>query len=464
MRQGALTVLAPIRPEKGELQALRRCFEGIRRAVNRYEGAGSALGFERVKTLHFARFVILEDPPPRAGEDPGGAILLLSTQHDGPRAAHLEELIAEGEEALAEILSHCSGFDAEEGPSDRRIFHYLMDRAHRAHAFYAGTPRRSLGRILWEEEVAGWIRKSAADLPSNVDPTEAWRRIREEVRQRLARERPAAEATHGPECAESAHWVRFQKRTSRIWRVVWNLVWILPLGTYYLFPWQTVLVVLGLVVVGLRLRIEEEREAEALERREASASHVGRNEKLMAHERALRKHENLWSQNQLTVASTVKDSGLRRALLRVVLAVIYVRARFKFTQGLLHDLPTIHSAYWMTFDRNRRLLFVSNYDGGWSGYLDEFVLHAPMALTAIWTHAEGFPATRLMFWGGGADGPRFKAWARSDQAPPEVWYSAYPRLSTENINRNSELVEGLGYRGFADPGRRDETLEWLSKI
>jgi len=189
-----------------------------------------------------------------------------------------------------------------------------------------------------------------------------------------------------------------------------------------------------------------------------------RNERLDAREKPLGKHEGIWSQNQMTLVSTVKASPLRRALLHAVLFVVAVRARFKFTEGLLHGLPTIHFAYWMVFDRGGRLLFVSNYDGSWAGYLDDFIQHAPRALTGIWSHAEGFPATRFLFWRGAADGRNFKAWARADQVPPEVWYSAYPWLSTENINRNSRLVEGLNYRGFADPKRRAEVIDWLSQI
>ena len=466
VRQGALTVLAPIRPGRDEMEALKRYLEAIRRRVNRNEGRGTPLGFEKVTTLHYARFVILDEHRPSAGELQSEPLLLISTQYDGSLRDHLEELIDHGEPALAEILSHCAGFDAETGPDERRIYNYLKRHSHRAHALFKGTPWRSVGRILWEQEVAGWIRTYAAEeLSPDVDPTEAWRLIRAHVSAKLERgDRPTAEATYGKGCAESAHWVRWQRRSVRVWTTVWSLPFWIPILGYYFLPKTTMLVVLGIVVAGLRLRIEEDSDAEALANQEGASSHAVRNQLLGERDKMLGKHEDIWSQNQLTLVSTVKPSPLRRALLRAVLFVVDVRARFKFTEGLLHGLPTIHFAYWMLFDRGRRLLFVSNYDDSWAGYLDDFIQHSPRALTGIWSHAEGFPATRFLFWRGASDGRRFKAWARADQVPPEVWYSAYPWLSTENINCNSRLVEGLNYRGFADPKRRDETFAWLALI
>ncbi len=94
-------------------------------------------------------------------------------------------------------------------------------------------------------------------------------------------------------------------------------------------------------------------------------------------------------------------------------------------------------------NRGRRLLFVSNYDGSWDSYLDDFTLKAAGGLTLAWAHSIGFPRSRLMYWGGAAQGPEFIDWSRRSMVPTLVWYSAYPGLSVANINRNTRLRKAI---------------------
>ena len=147
-----------------------------------------------------------------------------------------------------------------------------------------------------------------------------------------------------------------------------------------------------------------------------------------------------------------------------VLFAVNLRARLLFARGLLDGVATIHFAHWHVFDRGRRLLFISNYDGSWAAYLDDFITFAAKPLTAIWSHSEGFPKTRYLLFDGAADGPRFKAYARATQLPPEVWYSAYPRLSAEQIRDDAALVEGLENPKLGHARYRDRAREWLRLI
>jgi hypothetical protein len=129
-------------------------------------------------------------------------------------------------------------------------------------------------------------------------------------------------------------------------------------------------------------------------------------------------------------------------LLRVVLWGANLLARTS-TNGSLSNIPSIHYAHWALLDGGRRLLFLSNFDGSWESYLDDFIDKASKGLTGIWTNTVGFPRTRLLIYRGATDGVAFKAFARSQQTPTAVWYSAYPDLTVQRIDSQSTLREGL---------------------
>ena len=472
-KQGTLTVLAPILAGDAPLTQLRAelaCIQEyvVKHAARTCGPADSQVPFAEIRSLHYARFVILEEDG--CGSTNGARpspCLLFSTQYDGTLEEHLDELIGAAAPGLLAIYQYCQGFDAAAGPDPVRLRRYLLDHAAKANVFYVGALGRSVGRIRWEAEVAEWIREYAVELAGNardVDAAGVWREIRDRVRTRLDGEdgRRLVEA-YGEASAKSAGWVRYTRRTRWLWRAIYAAVYAAPvvaLGVMLMLP-AALVIPLALVFVALWLRVLEEQDAEVLRRDEARRSDVAHRKALAMHEKDLAQFEDLWSQNQLTVVSMVRPSALRRRLLRAILFVVRFRARYKFTRGLLHGVPTIHFAHWLVFERGRRLLFASNYDGSWAGYLDDFIQHAPGALTAIWCHTCGFPSTRFLFWDGARDGTRFKAWTRSHQVAPAVWYSAYPQISVEEINRNTELVEGLEDASLGKPQSRERTLAWL---
>jgi hypothetical protein len=89
------------------------------------------------------------------------------------------------------------------------------------------------------------------------------------------------------------------------------------------------------------------------------------------------------------------------------------------------------------------LLFLSNFDGSWQSYLDDFVDKAARGLTLAWGNCVGFPRTEDLILQGAAHGTQFKAWARQSQTQNILWYSAYPDLTVNQIIRNGSIVDGL---------------------
>ena len=163
-------------------------------------------------------------------------------------------------------------------------------------------------------------------------------------------------------------------------------------------------------------------------------------------------------QNQLTHLAYVKPQWFRPIALCVVLKSINFLARYRYIQGSLGGIPSIHFAHWFTIDGGR-LVFFSNYDGSWVNYIGDFIDKTAKGLTAVWSNTEGCPKAEKIYTAGAKDEQRFKAWTRNHQVFTDVWYSAYPELTVDNIKNNSFIRIGLA-------GRPDsaETVKWLSRF
>ena len=72
-------------------------------------------------------------------------------------------------------------------------------------------------------------------------------------------------------------------------------------------------------------------------------------------------------------------------------------------------------------------MMLSDYDGSWEGYIDEFAEMILSGLDAIWETSFGYPPD------GARDLPAFKQFLRNHQVPSEVFYSAYPDETVLNI-------------------------------
>jgi hypothetical protein len=159
--------------------------------------------------------------------------------------------------------------------------------------------------------------------------------------------------------------------------------------------------------------------------------------------REVARNEDHLIQNQMTDVVFVKRGLFRQLLLRSVLWTINWLARHVYNKGELGGIPSIHFARWVIFDEGRRLAFFSNFDGSWESYLDDFIDKAAGGLTAVWSNAYQFPKSYLLYFGGARDEQKFKHYVRDTQMPTQVWYSAYPDLSVQNVNDNARVRKML---------------------
>jgi deferrochelatase/peroxidase EfeB len=163
------------------------------------------------------------------------------------------------------------------------------------------------------------------------------------------------------------------------------------------------------------------------------------------------------AQNLLLAVSEMKPGFFRRLTLRLAFGIAEMDVAHLFRPGFLRNMGVIHFARWGLIPGTDKLLFWSNFSGGWESYLEEFIEKAGSGLTAIWSNARGFPDTKFLLGEGAADGDRFRRWARRQQQPVDFWYSGYPEFTMGHIRRNAAIRQGI-----AAARTEADAEEWLS--
>ncbi len=148
-------------------------------------------------------------------------------------------------------------------------------------------------------------------------------------------------------------------------------------------------------------------------------------------------------QNHLASMVLVKPGALRGTVIRVALRLLKQFVPLVAADGYLSSMRTIHFAHWTLVGNTGRLMFLSNFDGTWQSYLDDFVDKAHRGLTLAWGNCVGFPRTKDLINEGATHGTQFKAWARLSQTQNILWYSAYKDLTVNQVLRNATIVDGI---------------------
>lgn len=164
-------------------------------------------------------------------------------------------------------------------------------------------------------------------------------------------------------------------------------------------------------------------------------------------------------QNQFSMLTPVRDSWFRRWNLRFVLWLANNASKHFYRRGRLVGIDTIHFARFHLLDGGRRMLFMSDFDGGWERYLFDFVGVGSFAVVPIWTHLHGCPKTRFLLFPSKGFAQRFLPFTRANQRQTHLWYSAIDHLTVGDIKRNAKIRAGL-----FGPSKRRAVEKWLKLI
>jgi len=380
-------------------------------------GHHPALPLADLKRLHFGSMVIFKDPD--GNYDP---TLVFENNFDGELDDYLEDLLERAAAGLHQIYSHCLDYRATGSQDREEILAFLHAHIVRPNAYHIGNVGRGVARIKQEEEMMDGIEAFLDVSPSSV---------RNSIQQFVESK---------PEWA----WARqAQKRMTFAERLI---PWAKVIGVGFL-----VLILLPLLLPFFIIYVIALRGHEITDRSEIPSPEQG-------HIQQLARREDHIVQNHMASLCYVKPGQFRRATLRGVLWLANLVARVSY-KGKLSGLDSLHFAHWVLIDNGRRLLFLTNYDGSWENYLDDFIDKAAFGLTGIWSNTMDFPRTSFLVFGGARDAARFKAIARRTQAYTNVWFSAYPKLTVQGVDNNSTIREDL-FRSLCETA----TMNWLRRF
>jgi len=370
--------------------------------------------------------VIFKDPD--GNYDP---TLVFENNFDGELDDYLEDLLERAAAGLHQIYSHCFDYPATGSQDREEILAFLHAHIVRPNAYHIGNVGRSVARIKQEEEmmdgIEAFLDGFAREGLEGVSPGSVRNSIQRFVESK-------------PEWA----WARqAQKRMTFAERLI---PWVKLIGVGLL-----VLILLPLLLPFLIVYLIALRWREITDRSEIPSPEQGQIQRLA-------RREDHIVQNHMASLCYVKPGRFRRATLRGVLWLANLVARVSYN-GKLSGLDSLHFAHWVLIDNGRRLLFLTNYDGSWENYLDDFIDKAALGLTGIWSNTMDFPRTSFLVFGGARDAARFKAIARRTQAYTNVWFSAYPKLTVQGVDNNSTIREDL-FRSLSETA----TMNWLRRF
>ncbi len=413
MRQTVMTIIAGVKP--GHADELASVIKTI--AAN--PAGNEDLPLAALPMLHFASLVLHDDPEL-------GPRLVFETNSDGSAGDLVSALVATARSGVEAVFGHCVGYPADAG--DRAVLSYLHGHVVRPGAYHIGATGRSLARVRQEgrlrDAIQGFL--DAGHMAGTTPPTRA--ELRASI-QAFVRDNP--EFDWAETCPPRETMLERARYYARAVASLPAAILLLPAAPVALIT---------LVV------------KELTDRPRTDAPDP-------AHVRALSDAEDFGVANHLASVIPVKPGPFRLTTLRVVLYALNLIARLRANKGELGGITSIHFAHWSVIDGGRRLLFLSNYDGSWESYLNDFIDKAAIGLTAVWSNTVGFPRTRFLVFRGARDGPRFKHWARANQTPTAAWYRAYDGLTMATIENNSAIREGL-FGSLDDDGIR----QWLQRF
>lgn len=389
------TIIARISPgHQGTVQEMLRPFGTICPDTQK-----DPFGFAQIKTLHFASLCVFNDTQ-------DGWSLLFEHNIDGNIETHIDHVLAVAEELdggkfLLSLFAHCRDFESDALTALRK---YLLRRVIKPQAGFISAVGMSRDQIRLDARVYDVVDAALGEAGRALQPQEA----QAQVLQALDAD-PTVSDWHS--LKDPGTDLDLLPKFLAVLSLLWNAV---------------VFLVLAL------LNLPKERAADQYEARPDPDLRL-----------SLERNEDLIPTNHmLSVVYVHTDQG-RQIAKRAAFGLLRNLVTLVFRKGFLGEINTIHFAHWSFCNKSRRLIFVSNYDGSWRSYLDDFTLKASVGLNLSWAHSIGFPKTWAMLKGGASKGPQFIDFARRSMFPTLVWYSAYPSVSVTNIGRNRKLRAAL---------------------
>ena len=429
--QSTFMIAATVRV--GELKNLRKLLASMNHndVPGHANPDNSLVPFGKFDRLHFSRFVIIEAKTAQeitafgVTPRPWRPTLAFLGDFDGDRDSFLAELAKYAGAGLKEIFSYCENFSEE----NNDLLEWMKENNIKPNANYINWLGRTVKQV---HEEAALHHSLSTYLQEIVDVVgrDNIRPLRQKLLSYVEMEKHKGRLTLTSPAPTPTDW----KIKNLLHKVT------VPLILLLLSP-------LFLVIApffAIRLRMQERSDPELFIR--PSREHL----------KILKAQEDWDVTNQYSLFGDVKPGIFRLLTFRFVVFLNDYITRHIYNRGFLTRIKTIHFARWVFMDNSHRVFFASNYDGSHEGYMDDFINKVGWGLN----NGVSYPTTRWIIKEGAQREQVFKYTQRRHQIPTEVWYKAYPDLTTTDLARNSRIRQGVEIRQSNDA----EIREWLSLI
>ena len=446
MEQNPMTVVTEVRPDC--LEKLKTYLKPIGDNIKK----NNVIQFSAFQNLHYCCFILIEDENPPTGCALANPILVFEANIDGSVPAFLDDICTQKPDFMREVYGCCAGCP----PDNQGLAAFLLKNDRGANGFYIAHPGQTRQAIEYQRN----LRQTIEDYIDANRP-ELVTLPPEQIKKKIIENLTALDPEFPNKKPLSPSF--FVKNGDALFKGILFIAVValiaIVLAAFGVMVGKIMQLlacgIVGLIILyAIWLRWREKTDIQD-ERMHWESDYI----------KDLQDIEDRQPQNHLSSIIYVKAGKLRLFTLSLVLFLINIVAKVVATQGNLSGIVTIHFARWIILPgkakERTRLLFFSNYDGSWENYLGEFIDHASIGLTAVWTNTEsgtnrGFPDTEWLVNKGATDEQRFKAFARNSQRRELIWYSAYPDLSVKNIGNNQKIHDGL----FSD----QELTAWLKRL
>ncbi len=431
--QSTFMVFAAVK--EGQIEKLRTLLASMNKNIAHADPDNKLVPFGQFDRLHFARFTIIEaktaDEVKAFGltPRPWQPTLTFFCDFDGDRDSFLAELAEKADSGFKKIFSFCDGFPQK----DCNLLAWLKDNNIEPDANYINWVGRTVKQIHEEDalhkSLSIYLQKIVAEVGK-----ENTLELRQKLLSHVEMEKHAGRLT-----------LTAPEPTPCKWKIR-NLLHMIGVPLMLLILSPLFLIMAPFFII--RLRMLERSDPELFIR--PSREHI----------KVLTVQEDWDVTNQYNVFGDLKPGIFRLLTFKFILFLLEYTARHIYNRGFLTRIKTIHFARWVLVDNNRRVFFVSNYDGSHESYMDDFINKVGWGLNIIFSHAVPYPTTNWLIKDGAYRELQFKYTQRLHQLPTEVWYKAYPDLSATDLARNSRIRQGVEVRQSSDA----EIREWLRLI
>jgi hypothetical protein len=430
--QSTFMVLAAIDPAREA--ELRQLLDSMNDGPGRVDPNNELIPFAEFDTLHFARFIILDDKTMEDvrvyGLTPRSYPLYLAFlgDVDGNANAFLGKLIERAGKGLRKIFSCCQRF-----APDTDLLAWMKQRDAPAIAAYVNWRGRTVRQIREEaalyDAIQSYIEQNAASF-QGLPPRE----VHEKLRSFVNADKSGGRLTLSTE-----------GRTPIGWQIK-NLLHMIGFPLLMLLLSPLLLILAPLYIFALR----------GLEKTDPEVCPTADQK----HSENLSRFEDHDVTNQFSAMGSLKP-GLVRLLTTIgVLKTVNYGARHITRPGGLGRIRSIHFARWVFVAGRERMIFCSNYDGSVESYMDDFINKTGFGLNASFSNGIGYPRTNWLVRDGCIDERNYKEYLRRHTLPSQVWYKAYPGLTAVDLEKNTRIRRGVEMSSMSD----DQAREWLGLL